>query len=123
MGLVTKIASLSGGATASDYHYPELGKEQRIGVLKIDWVVNAVGAGATISVNTFGLLRADDIASTLIDPDGNKITFTETDFGSPSGVGTYSVITEVLLTPFMQIQAINSNDASNVVNAYLQEPV
>ena len=123
MGLVTQIASLSAGATGSEEHYPQLGKEQKTGVLKIDWVVNVVGAGATIDINGKGQLRTDDISAILIRPDGTKITYDETDFGSPVAPGTYSLITEVILTPIMQIQATGSNDATNVVNAYLQEPV
>ncbi len=123
MGLVTQIASLSAGATGSGDHYPGLGKEQRIGVLKIDWIVNVVGGGATIDINAKGQLRTDDISAVLIRPDGTKITYDETDFGSPGSTGTYSIITEVLLTPIMQIQATGSNDNTNVVNAYLQEPV
>lgn len=123
MALVNQIASLSQGVTASDNHFPQLGKDQRIGVLKIDWTVNAVGGGATITVNPFGSLREDDILAALIDPDGNKLTFSEADFGSPSSTGTYSIVTQVLLTPLMVMQAIDSNDSSNVVNIYLQEPV
>ena len=123
MGLVTQIASLSAGATGSLEHYPQLGREQKIGVLKIDWVVNVVGGGATIDINGKGLLRSDDLSAVLIRPDGTKITYDETDFGSPGSTGTYSLITEVVLTPIMQIQVTSSSDATNVVNAYLQEPV
>lgn len=120
MTKVTKIASLSDGFTSSAVHYPELTFGSRLGTIKIDWVVSVITG--TIDINIKGKISSTETTyGVCIDTANANLTFDETDFGSPSGLGTFSITSEVLLVPNMVVTATNSNDASNIVNVFLLE--
>jgi hypothetical protein len=120
MTKVTKVANLTAGTSTSALHYPELIEGSRVGLIKIDWTV-AVITG-TIDINIVGKIDTSETSYGVCrSTDASAMTFDETDFGSPAGLGTFSLIKEVLLLPNMLVTATGSNDASNVVAVWLLE--
>ena len=119
---ITKIASLSEGEVASGVHYPQLIDGDKYGILKIDWIVADITGTPSITPSIVAKLDiGTDNGAIAIDVDGNQLTWTEADFGSPAGVGTYSLTVKIMLTPQMVVSATNSNALSNIVNVYLLE--